>query len=97
MKNAFAYCFEEARLTTTGGSDIEHNKYVGQVSTIMRALTSWDGDLKSHFDKINVSQAEMETSSLKQIIINNHDVAANKRKIKGHLPLEHIFDFCTIF
>ena len=24
--NAFAYCFKEARLSTTGGSDIEHNK-----------------------------------------------------------------------
>ena len=33
VKNAFAYCFKEARLSTTGGSDIEHNKNVGHVST----------------------------------------------------------------
>ena len=26
VNNAFAYCFKEARLSTTGGSDIEHNK-----------------------------------------------------------------------
>ena len=44
--NALAYCFKEARLSTTGGSDLEHNKYVGQVSTIMRLLTSKDSDLK---------------------------------------------------
>ena len=30
VKNAFEHCFKEARLSTTGGSDIEHNKYVGQ-------------------------------------------------------------------
>ena len=53
VNNAFAYCFKEARSSTTGGSDIEHNKYLGQVSTIMEALTSKDGDLLSHFDKID--------------------------------------------
>ena len=31
--------------------DIEDIKYVGQVSTIMRLLTSKDSDLSSHFDK----------------------------------------------
>ena len=36
VKNAFAYCFKEATLITTGGMEIEHNKYVGPVSTIMR-------------------------------------------------------------
>jgi len=43
--NAFAYAFKEARLSTTSGSDLEHNKFVGQVSTILRTLTSKDGDL----------------------------------------------------
>ena len=56
LKNkAFAYCFKEARLSNTGGSDIEHNKYVGQIGTITRVLTSEDGDLISHFDKIDES------------------------------------------
>ena len=36
VNNAFVYCFKESRLATTGGSDTEHNKYLGQVSTIMR-------------------------------------------------------------
>ena len=83
VNNAFAYCFKEARLSTAGGSDLEHNKYSGQVSTIMRSLTSKDGDFLSNFDKIDESEAEIENISLNHHIINNHDVAANKDKIKG--------------
>ena len=43
LSNAFAYCFTEARLSATGGSDIEHNKYIDQVSTITKALTNKNG------------------------------------------------------
>ena len=97
VNNAFAYCFKEARLSTTSGSEIEHKKYCGQVSTIMRALTNKDGDLISHFDKIIETQAKINNTSLHHHINNNHDVAANKRKNKGHLSLEHIFGFCKTF
>ena len=38
VKNGYAFCFKEARLSTTIGSDIEINKFCGQVSTIMRAI-----------------------------------------------------------
>ena len=92
VNNAFAYCFKEARLNTTGGPDIDHNKYLGQVSTIMRALTSKDGDLVSHSDKIDESEAELHHH-----FINNHNLAVNKGKVKGQLPLEHIFGFCKTF
>ena len=51
INNAFAYCFSQATLSTTGGMDLEDIKYVGQVSTIMRFLTSKDSDLSSYFDK----------------------------------------------
>ena len=47
VNNAFAYCFTQATLSTTGSMDLENIKYVGQVSTIMRLLTSKDGDLSS--------------------------------------------------
>ena len=94
VKNAFVYCFREAKLSTTGGSDIEHKQYVGQVSTIMRVLTSKDGDLLSHFDKLDESEAEIENTTLHHHLIKNHDVAVNEGKIRGHLPLEHIFGFC---
>ena len=48
-----AYVFQEAVLATTSGSNLEHNKNVEQISTIMRVLTSKDGDLLSQFDSIN--------------------------------------------
>ena len=96
--NAFAYCFKEARLGVTSGSDLEHNKYVGQVSTIMRVLFSKDGALLSQFDNINDGNgdADFNSTSLKKMLIDNHDIAGqevNKGKIKGQLALENIFGF----
>ena len=96
INNAFAFCFTQATLTTTGGLDIEDIKYVGQVSTIMRLLTSKGGDLSSYFDK-NGEAVINNDNPLKQILINNHAVDANKGKIKGHLALKHIFGFCKTF
>ena len=96
VNNTFAYCFKGAIINTTGGVDIEVNKYVGPVSTIMRLLTSKDVDLSSFFDK-NGEAVINDNNPLKKILINNHAVEANKGKIKGHLPLEHIFGFCTTF
>ena len=84
INNAFAHCFSQATLSTTGVMDLEDIKYVGQVSTIMSLLTSKDSDLSSYFDK-NGESVINNDNSLKKTIINNHDVAANKEKIKGHL------------
>ena len=100
--NAFAYCFKETSLGVTSGSGLEHNKNVGQVSTIMRVLTSKDGDLLSQFDNIHEGNgdADFNSTSLKKILIDIHDIAGqevNKGKIRGQLPLEHIFGFCKSF
>ena len=91
-----ANCFKEATLSAPGGSSKKYNNYCGQFSTIMRALTSKDGDLLSQFDKIDESRDEIGNTSLKHHLINNHDVAATKQ-IKGHLPLEHIFGFRRLY
>ena len=56
LKNAFAFCFKETRLSTTIGSDIEHNKFCCQVSAIMKVISNKDGDLLSQFDKINENE-----------------------------------------
>ena len=45
VNNGFPYCFKEARLTISIGDDIEINKFCGQVSTILRAISNKDGDL----------------------------------------------------
>ena len=62
----------------------------------MRALTSKDGDLLSHFNNFNETQNGSNNTLLKQMLFNNH-TEANRGKIKGHLPLEHIFGFCKTF
>ena len=96
VNNAFAYCFKQTTLATTGGMDLEDIKYVGQVSTIMRFLTSKDSDLSTCFDK-NGGKALDNNNLLKQILNNNHAEDVNKGKIKGELPLQHIFGFCKTF
>ena len=53
VNNASAYCFKEGTISTTRGMEIEQVKFLGQVSTIMRPLTSKDRDLLSHFDNID--------------------------------------------
>ena len=83
-------------MSTTGGMDLDDIKYVGQVSTNMRLLTSRDADLSSYFDKDGESVID-EHISLKKILIDNHAVEINKGKIHGHLALEHIFGFCKTF
>ena len=97
IKNAFAHGFKEGVISTTGGMVIENLKFLGQISTIMRALTSKDGDLLSHFDQIEETPEGSKNTSLKHMLINNHTVEANRGEIEGQLPLEHIFGFCKTF
>ena len=102
-KNAFAYVIQEARLSTST-SDLEHNKYLGPVSSIMRVISTRDGDLLSQFDNINeeiganedATSDNIRSTSLHKMLITNHE-AANRGKIRGQLPLEHIFGFCKTF
>ena len=96
INNPFAYCFTQATLSTTRGMDVEDIKYAGQNSTIMRLSTTKDNDLSSYFVKNGESVLDSD-NPLKHLIINNHAVETNKGKIKGQLPLEHIFGFCRTF
>ena len=107
VNNGFAYCFKEARLTTSIGVNIEINKFCGQVSTIMRAISNKDGDLLSQFDNINENDipvlnrladlpTQIQSTPHQKMLINNH-IDANRGKIKGYLYLEDIFGFCKTF
>ena len=107
VNNGFAFCFKEARLSTTIGSDIEINKFCGQVSTIMRSISNKDGDLLSQFDNINEKDIPVlerledlpppvRDTPHQKMLINNH-TDAKKGKIKGYLYLEDIFGFCKTF
>ena len=97
VNNALAYIFQEGRISTSAGTEIEHNKNLGNVSTIMRLLTQKDGDLSSYFDKIDEVEAGIANSTLKRLLVDSHDDDNNKGKIRANLPLEHIFGFCKTF
>ena len=107
VNNGFAFCFKEARLSTSVGADIEINKFCGQVSTFMRVVSNKDGDLLSQFDNINENDVlilqrlanlppQIRDTPHQKMLIDNH-TDANKGKIKGYLYLEDIFGFCETF
>ena len=96
-KNGLAYIFQEGRLSTSAGTEIEHKKNLGNVSTIMRLLTQKDGDLSSYFDKIDETENGINNSTLKHLLIDSHTNDDIKGNMTTNLPLEHIFDFCKTF
>ena len=53
VNNVSAFCFKEARLSTSINGDFEHNKLCGQVSTKMKVISNKDVDFLSQFDNIN--------------------------------------------
>ena len=88
VNNGFAFCFKEARLSTTLGSNFEYNKFCGQISTIARVISNRDGDLSSQFDKINANDIavlerladlppQVRSKPHQKTLINNH-TDANK-------------------
>ena len=107
VNNGYAFCFKEAHLSTNIGSDIEHNKFCGQVSTIMKVISNKHDDLLSQFGNINENDipvlnrladlpVQIRSTPHQKMLIDNH-LDANKGKIKGYLYLEDIFGFCKTF
>ena len=94
-------------MSTTIGSDIEHDKFCGQIFTIMKVISNKDDDLLSQFGNINENDLPLlerladlpkqirDTAHQKMLIDNHTD--ASKGKIKGYLYLEDIFGFCKTF
>ena len=88
VNNGYAFCFKEARLGTNIGSDIEHNKFCGQVSTIMRVISNKDDDLLSQFGNIKENDIpllerladlppQIRSTPHQKMLIDNH-LDANK-------------------
>ena len=83
VNNGFAFCFIKVRLCTTLGSNNKTNKFFGQVSTIMRAISNKVGDLLSEFDNINEKDKpvlekladlppQIRSTPHQKMLINNH-------------------------
>ena len=107
VNNAFAFCFKEARLTTSIGGDSEINKFCGHISTIKRVISDKDGDFLSQYDNINDNDipipnrladlpVQIRHTPHQKMLIDNH-TDASKGKIKRYLYLEDIFGFCETF
>ena len=107
LNNGFAFCFKEAPLSTTLGSDMEHYKFCGPVFTIMKVISSEGGDLLSQNDNINENDIpvlerladlphQFQSTTHQKMLINNH-TDANQGNINGYLYLEDIFGFCKSF
>ena len=103
----YAFCFKEVTLSTTIGSDREHKKFCGQVSTIMKIISNKNGDLISQFDNINENDipvlerllnlpTQIRDTPHQKMLIDNH-IDARKGKVKRYLYLEDIFGFCKTF
>ena len=97
VNNGYAFCFKEARLSTCIGSDIEHNEFCGQISTIMKVISNKDDDLLSQFDNNNEIDIpllerladlphQIRSTPHQKVLIDNH-TDPNKAKIKGYLYL----------
>ena len=107
VNNASAFCFKDARLSTTIGSYIEYNKFCGQVSTIMKLISNIDDDLLSQFannngydiplpERLADLPPQIRSTPHQKMLIHNH-TDPNKSKIKRYLYLEDIFGFCKTF
>ena len=97
VNKGLAYFFEECRLSTSSGTEKEHNKHLGPVPTKKRLLKQKVGDLSSFFNTIDEREDGFTDSSLKHLLIDSHTNEDNKGKLKANLPLEHIFGFCKTF
>ena len=92
VNNGYAFCFKEARLSTTIGSDIGHNKFCGQVSTVVKVISNKDNDLLSQFGNFNENDIpllerladlppQFRSTPHHKMLIDNH-TDANKGKKK---------------
>ena len=97
VNNGLAYIFQEGRLSTSAGTEIEHNKNLDNVSYKMRLLAQKDEDMSSYFDKIDETEGGINNSTLKQLLIDSHTNEDNKGKIRANLLIEQIFGFCKTF
>ena len=107
VNNCYVFCFKEARLSNTLASHLEHNKFCGQISTIMKVISNKDDDLLSQFGNTNEKDIsllerladlppQIRSTPHQKMLIDNH-LDANIGKIKGYLYLEDTFGFCKTF
>ena len=84
---------KKATIMKTVRSEIEQNKYVGRICTILRVLTNKVGHISTYFDTSHDDKFDDKT--LKEVQIDKNTIQDNKGKIFSQLALEHFFGFCN--
>ena len=82
-------------LDITHWTEIDQNAFIGPVSTALKMVAQRDGDLYTYFDVIDESEAAINETSIKQILISN-PTEAYKELITRQLPLD-FFGSCRSF
>ena len=72
IKSAFVITFHDARISTSSGTEIEQNNFVGPVSLILRFYFKRIGDLPTYVDENDESEHSIISWYLKQIFIDSH-------------------------
>ena len=96
FNSAVAFKVHVARVLASSRTEIEQNNIIGPMLTFITLLTQRDGDFITNFDLFDGSVDGINSSSLKQVLINNQ-TEANRGVIRGHLPLESNFEFRISF
>ena len=97
VNTGLADIFQEGRISTSAGTEIEYCSHLGPVATVKRLLTQKDGGLSSYLDEIDETEVGITNSSKKHMLIDSHTNDDNKGKIKANFPLEQIFGFGKTF
>ena len=85
--SAFAFTFHDAQNSTSADTKIEQNKFSGPVSTLLRFVTQRYVEVLYKIGYIRGKTLGINSSSLKQIPINNQR-EGNRGVIKVHLLLK---------
>ena len=95
VNNAFTFTNHDARISTSAGTEIEQNKLLGPLSRILTLITQ-KKRMTTYSDKIDENEDGINSSSVKQRVINKH-TETNRGITKKHLPRDYVFGFCRSF
>ena len=93
---AFDFTIHDARISKSANTEVEQNKFVGPVSSILKVVTRRVGDLSTYFDKFDEIELGCKSPSLKQLLINNQK-QGRRSVIRGQLLLKLFFKICKSF
>ena len=97
VNTGLTYIFQEGRLSTTAGTEIENNKNHRKFFNYKEIINTEGWRFITFFRQKKEREAGITNSILKHMLIESHTNEDNKGKIGANFPLEHEFGFCKTF